>query len=54
MISFGPLYKSIMQVSMIFGSNFKKKRRLAFLMLAFLLVEHLLLYIKSQKQILFI
>ncbi|WP_299620129.1 hypothetical protein [uncultured Tenacibaculum sp.] len=36
MISFGPLYKSIMQVSMIFGSNFKKKRRLAFLMLAFL------------------
>ncbi len=36
MISFGPLYKSILQVSMIFGSNFKKKKSITYLMLFFL------------------
>ncbi|WP_299682560.1 hypothetical protein [uncultured Tenacibaculum sp.] len=36
MVTFGPLYKSILQVSMIFGSNFKKKKRLALLMLVFI------------------
>ncbi|MFY7672465.1 hypothetical protein ACOSP6_15395 [Tenacibaculum sp. MEBiC06402] len=36
-IMFGPLYKSILQVNMIFGSNFKKKKRLVFLMIVFLL-----------------
>ena len=32
----GPLYKSIMQVTMVFGSNFKKKKSLAYLMFLFL------------------
>ncbi|SNR15508.1 hypothetical protein [Tenacibaculum jejuense] len=36
MVTFGPLYKSILQVSMIFGSNFKKKKRLVLLMLVFI------------------
>ena len=35
-LTYGPLYKSIMQVSMIFGSNFKKKKSLVYLMIAFL------------------
>lgn len=35
-ILFGPLYKSISQVTMIFTSNFKKKKRLAYLMLTFI------------------
>ncbi|WP_440068207.1 hypothetical protein [Tenacibaculum discolor] len=35
MVSFGPLYKSILQVSMIFGSNFKKKKSIVYLMLFF-------------------
>ncbi|TCI95007.1 hypothetical protein [Tenacibaculum sp. M341] len=37
MIMYGPLYKTILQVTMIFGSNFKKKKRLSYLMLLFLL-----------------
>ena len=36
-IMFGPLYKSILQVNMIFGSNFKKKKKLVLLMIVFLL-----------------
>ena len=36
LLIYGPLYKSILQVSMIFGSNFKKKKSLAYLMLIFL------------------
>ena len=32
----GPLYKSILQVSMIFGSNFKKKKNLVYLVILFL------------------
>jgi len=35
-IMYGPLYKSILQVSMIFGSNFKKKKSLVYLILLFL------------------
>ncbi|WP_075343244.1 6TM ABC transporter family protein [Tenacibaculum agarivorans] len=35
MILFGPLYKAILQVSMIFTSNFKKKKRLSYLMIIF-------------------
>ncbi len=34
-ISLGPLNKSIMQVTMIFGSNFKKKKNLVFLIFLF-------------------
>jgi len=36
-IIYGPLYKSILQVSMIFGSNFKKKKTLIYLILLFLI-----------------
>ncbi|CAL2078393.1 conserved membrane protein of unknown function [Tenacibaculum sp. 190524A02b] len=35
-ISYGPLYKSILQVSMIFGSNFKKKKSIVYLIFLFL------------------
>lgn len=37
LIIYGPLYKSILQVSMIFGSNFKKKKGMIYLVLSFLL-----------------
>jgi len=37
MIIFGPLYTSILQVSMIFGSNFKKKKSLVYLILVFVI-----------------
>ncbi|MGB1043124.1 MAG: hypothetical protein ACPGU6_07000 [Tenacibaculum sp.] len=37
MILYGPLYKNILQVSMVFGSNFKKKKSLTYLILTFLL-----------------
>ena len=33
----GPLYRSVLQVTMIFGSNFKKNKALAYLMLSFLI-----------------
>ena len=36
-VLYGPLYKSILQVSMIFGSNFKKKKSLAYLMFLFVI-----------------
>ena len=36
-IIYGPLYKSILQVTMIFGSNFKKKKALIYLILLFLI-----------------
>lgn len=36
MVMFGPLNKNILQVFMIFGSNFKKKKSLSYLMLLFL------------------
>ncbi len=35
-VVYGPLYKSILQVSMIFGSNFKKKKSLIHLIILFL------------------
>ena len=35
-LSYGPIYKPILQVSMIFGSNFKKKKNLAYLIILFL------------------
>lgn len=37
-ILYGPFYKLILQVSMIFGSNFKKKKALIYLVLSFLFV----------------
>jgi len=36
LMTFGPIYKSILQVSMIFGSNFKKKKYLVYLIFVFL------------------
>ncbi len=35
-IAYGPLYKSILQVFMIFGSNFKKNKNLVYLLFLFL------------------
>ncbi|AUC14704.1 hypothetical protein BTO06_05905 [Tenacibaculum sp. SZ-18] len=36
-IMFGPLNKSILQISMVFGSNFKKKKKLVYLLIVFLI-----------------
>lgn len=36
MILIGPLYKAVMQITMIFGSNFKKKKAMMKLIIAFL------------------
>ncbi|NRD23465.1 hypothetical protein HNV10_09460 [Winogradskyella litoriviva] len=49
LIMIGPLYKSILQVSMIFGSNFKKNKSLAYLMLSFLIVGMPLAVIQMNK-----
>ncbi|NRD20222.1 hypothetical protein HNV08_09190 [Winogradskyella eckloniae] len=49
LIMIGPLYKSILQVSMIFGSNFKKNKSLAYLMLSFLIVGMPLAIIQMNK-----
>lgn len=46
MIMFGPLYKNILQVSMIFGSNFKKKKSLVYLILVFVIGGMLMFSIK--------
>tara|TARA_R110002074_G_scaffold86875_1_gene191756 strand:- start:32482 stop:33804 length:1323 start_codon:yes stop_codon:yes gene_type:complete len=35
MVTYGPLYKNLLQVSMVFGSNFKKKKSLVALILLF-------------------
>ncbi|WP_339664658.1 hypothetical protein [Maribacter arcticus] len=35
MVTYGPLYKYLLQVSMVFGSNFKKKKSLVYLVLLF-------------------
>lgn len=37
MITYGPLYRNLLQVSMVFGSNFKKKKSLVYLILLFFL-----------------
>lgn len=49
MIFVGPLYKNILQVSMIFMSNFKKKKGLAYLMLLFLFSGVIVAGIKIPK-----
>lgn len=36
MVTYGPLYKNLLQVSMVFGSNFKKKKSIVYLILLFL------------------
>ena len=36
MVTYGPLYKSILQITMIFGSHFKKKKSLIYLVISFL------------------
>ena len=42
----GPLYKSILQVSMIFGSNFKKKKSMVYLVMSCLVLGFVLTVIK--------
>ncbi|SEB98713.1 hypothetical protein SAMN04489761_2173 [Tenacibaculum sp. MAR_2009_124] len=49
MISFGPIYKSILQVTMIFGSNFKKKKSLVYLIFVFLISAMLVAVIQLPK-----
>lgn len=49
MIMYGPLYKNILQVFMIFGSNFKKKKSLVYLLFMFLLGGVLVFTIKLKE-----
>ncbi|WP_340155952.1 hypothetical protein [uncultured Winogradskyella sp.] len=49
LIMIGPLYRSILQITMIFGSNFKKNKSLAFLMMSFLIVGMPLAVIQINK-----
>ena len=45
----GPIYKSILQVFMIFGSNFKKKKSLVYLMLIFLFAGGFIAVVQMEK-----
>lgn len=49
MLAFGPLYKNILQVTMIFGSNFKKKKSLAYLGIVFFFLGFLVAGIQIPK-----
>ncbi|CAM1367751.1 hypothetical protein [Tenacibaculum xiamenense] len=49
MISFGPIYKNILQVSMIFGSNFKKKKSLVYLVFVFLVSAMMVAVVQLPK-----
>lgn len=49
LIMIGPMYRSILQVTMIFGSNFKKNKSLAYLMLSFLILGMPLAVIQMNK-----
>ena len=49
MIMLGPLYKSFLQITMIFGSNFKKKKSLVYLILTFIFGGFLMLVIQLPK-----
>ncbi len=48
-ISFGPIYKNILQVSMIFGSNFKKKKSLVYLIFVFLVSAMMVAVVQLPK-----
>lgn len=45
----GPFYKSILQVTMIFGSNFKKKKSMIYMIMAFLFLGIVLTVNQIQK-----
>lgn len=49
MLAFGPLYKNILQVTMIFGSNFKKKKSLAYLGIVFFFLGFIVAGIQIPK-----
>jgi hypothetical protein len=49
LIMIGPMYRSILQVIMIFGSNFKKNKSLAYLMLSFLIFGMPLAVVQMNK-----
>lgn len=53
LLSFGPFSKNFLQVSMIFGSNFKKKKGLVVLVLLFLGVGAILSNFQAEKTHLF-
>ncbi|WP_405395547.1 hypothetical protein [Maribacter sp. Asnod2-G09] len=48
MVTYGPLYRNLLQVTMVFGSNFKKKKSLVYLVLLFFASGMLLSLIKIQ------
>ncbi|WP_027068045.1 MULTISPECIES: hypothetical protein [Maribacter] len=48
MVTYGPLYRNLLQVSMVFGSNFKKKKSLVYLVLAFFASGIFLTLVKFQ------
>jgi hypothetical protein len=47
-ITYGPLYRNLLQVSMVFGSNFKKKKSLVYLIIMFLLSGMCVAVVKIQ------
>ncbi|WP_340157882.1 hypothetical protein [uncultured Maribacter sp.] len=48
MVTYGPLYRNLLQVSMVFGSNFKKKKSLVYLVLSFFASGIFLTLVKFQ------
>ncbi|WP_324025543.1 hypothetical protein QSV08_20495 [Maribacter sp. BPC-D8] len=46
MITYGPLYRNLLQVTMVFGSNFKKKKSLVYLVLMFFASGMFLTFVK--------
>lgn len=48
MVTYGPLYRNLLQVSMVFGSNFKKKKSLVYLILLFFLSGMCVAVVKIQ------
>jgi len=49
MLLYGPLYRPILQVSMIFGSNFKKKKSLVYLIFLFLVSGAIVALVQFDK-----
>ncbi|TDT38673.1 hypothetical protein CLV90_3645 [Maribacter spongiicola] len=46
MVTYGPLYRNLLQVTMVFGSNFKKKKSLVYLVLLFFASGMFLTFVK--------
>ena len=46
MVTYGPLYRNLLQVTMVFGTNFKKKKSLVYLVLMFFVSGMFLTFVK--------